>query len=353
MNTDIPIANALRFDKQSVSTDEALAKTANDLAKGNPQLFGVVCDPELKLVLIVGAQDAATATRKMVFNYITKRRNGEDFLIPLGSFPKVTLAKARFEATFLKSSEDAGVNLDQLPYLLKGSEQVDELEEREEPRHPMKVISVLNQKGGVGKTTIAVNLAAFLAGEKTKKREVVLVDADPQGSALDWHGFRAEREAAFSVVGYPKENLHTAVKSIGGNADFVVVDGAPRVTDLSRSAIMASDLILIPVQPSPYDIWASSDIVRLIGEARVYRPDIQAALVINRRVGNTVIGKEAREALVRFGLPVLDAQLWQRVVYANSASLGQTVFEAEPDGAGAKEMRALGAEVLVMINKKE
>src|SRR6516164_1959115 len=130
------------------------------------------------------------------------------------------------------------------------------------------IISALNQKGGVGKSTVAINLAAVLA----RDARVLLVDSDPQGSSLSWS---AAREAAplFSVIGMPKPTLHRDLADVAKGYDHVVIDGAPRVTDLTRSAIIASDLIVVPVGPSPLDLWASVEVVNLIGEAKVFREE--------------------------------------------------------------------------------
>ena len=143
-----------------------------------------------------------------------------------------------------------------------------------------KIIALLNQKGGVGKTTLTVHLATALAraGER-----VLLVDSDPQASALDWSGARSG-PALFPVIGLPKASLHKELAALATNYSYVVIDGPPRVYDVARSAIMASDLVLIPVQPSPYDIWATSEIVGLLAEAAVYKPALRSAFVINRKI---------------------------------------------------------------------
>ena len=126
------------------------------------------------------------------------------------------------------------------------------------------IIGVLNQKGGVGKTTVAVNLASCFS---QFGHRVLLVDADPQGSALAWSAAR-EAEPAFVVVGMAKTSLHREMPALAKNYDIVLIDGAPRVNELGRAAIMASDLVLIPVQPSPYDVWAAAETVQLVREAR-------------------------------------------------------------------------------------
>lgn len=206
------------------------------------------------------------------------------------------------------------------------------------------IIAVLNQKGGVGKTTIATHLAGAFAREG---RSVLMIDADPQGSALDWSQRR--KEAAyprlFGVVGLPRETLHLEAPAIARNTDLVVIDGPPRVTALARSALLAADFVLIPVQPSPYDVWATMEIVTLIAEARVFRPELRAAFLINRRVAGTVIGREARAALIDERVPALVSEIHQRIVFAESVAAGRLAAELEPSGAAAREIAALAAEV--------
>lgn len=208
----------------------------------------------------------------------------------------------------------------------------------------MKVISLLNQKGGVGKTTISVNLATALAQHGA---DVLLIDADPQGSALDWADARGERQPLFPVVGYPKPTLSKVIGNIGQGRDFVVIDGAPRVTDLARACIMASDLVLIPVQPSPYDIWASQEVLRLIEEANIYKQSlIKSAFVINRKIPNTAIGRDVTHTLEEFKIPVLTTALGQRVIYAESAAVGLGVLEQAQSSPASREIEALAQEVL-------
>ena len=204
------------------------------------------------------------------------------------------------------------------------------------------IVGVLNQKGGVGKTTLSVNLAACLA--RTGAR-VLLIDADPQGSALDWAAAR-QGEPLFSVVGFPRATIHKEIAQLGQGYDHVIIDGPPRVTDLARSAIMASDIVVIPVQPSPYDIWAAEEVVKLITEARVYKENIKSVFVVNRKITNTAIGRDVREALAAYPIHVLNASIAQRVVFAEAAAQGQAIFEIEPTGPAVAEMEAVAAELL-------
>lgn len=209
----------------------------------------------------------------------------------------------------------------------------------------MHVIAVLNQKGGAGKTTIATHLARAL---QISGADVLLIDSDPQGSARDWAAVREEQP--LSVVGIDRPTIERDLKNIA-RKDFVVIDGAPQAADLAVSAIKAANFILIPVQPSPYDIWATADLVDLVKQRiEVTDGKLRAAFVVSRAIKGTKIGSEITEALNGYGLPVLATRITQRVGYPGSAAAGSTVLDLEPDSEAAREIIALADEIKQILN---
>jgi chromosome partitioning protein len=203
------------------------------------------------------------------------------------------------------------------------------------------ILAVINQKGGAGKTTIALNLAGAMAA---KGKRVLVIDADPQQTAQDWAAVRQE-PPPFQVIGLAKPVLHRDLPGMAADYDSIIIDGAPRSYEVARSAIAAADVVLIPVQPSGADFWASRETVSLVKEMHSFKETQKSVFVISRRIGRSVLGREIADALVEFDLPILKAGTTQRMIYADAMTAGRTVIEQQPDGPAADEIRAILAEL--------
>lgn len=208
-----------------------------------------------------------------------------------------------------------------------------------------KIIAILNQKGGSGKTTISTNLAyAF----KNGGYKVLLVDSDPQGSARDWN--EANGGDILPVVGLDRETLPKDIQAIQKEYDWIIIDGAPQIAKMSVAAVKAADLVLIPVQPSPYDIWACADLVDVIQTRHEVTPNKpMVSFVLSRVIKNTKLSREVNEALKSYDIPVLDSFTSQKVVYPTTAAEGKTVFQ-QSDRASIEEIESIKKEVEELFN---
>ena len=206
------------------------------------------------------------------------------------------------------------------------------------------IICLSSLKGGSGKTTLAVHLAHAIT---LSNQKVILIDSDPQGSSQGWAASRDD-QPPFPVVGMARNTLHRDLPPLIENYDHCVIDTPPRVSALARTSILASDLVLIPVQPSSYDVWAASETVKLIQEAQGFKPEIKAAFIINRRITNTAISREVAEALADYEFPLLKTTIGQRVIFSES-SAGYSVMELAPSSTATKEIKKLSQELMKMM----
>jgi len=208
------------------------------------------------------------------------------------------------------------------------------------------IITVGNTKGGVGKTTIAVNLAVEAARDGKK---VLLVDTDPQGSSI---AFRAEREKDdIRAIALVSDKLHKDIKEFSAAFDWIVIDAGGRDNAIFRSAVAACDLFLLPVLPSQFDVWAAADAIAVFKEIQPFNGMI-GRMVLNMVRPNTIVSSEAQEALAVYqdDIPLLSEQLHNRVAYKASISNGQGVTEYEPSGKAEEETIILYKELMQLKN---
>lgn len=206
----------------------------------------------------------------------------------------------------------------------------------------MPIVAILNQKGGVGKTTMAVNLARAL---QSKHQNILLIDSDTQGSARDWHA--ASNGDLLKVIGLDRPTLDKDIKLFSHIYEWILIDGSPHLESMAISAVKCSDIVLIPVQPSPYDIWASEDLIDIIkARQSIMNGMPKAAFVVSRQIANTALGKEVREALNGYNLPVFKNGTFQRITYTKTAAIGTTVLDDDPHGTAANEIKAITNELM-------
>lgn len=210
----------------------------------------------------------------------------------------------------------------------------------------MAIISILNPKGGSGKTTLSTNLARAL---HERGHKVLLVDSDPQGSARDWHA--ANEDNPLPLIALDRANNIKSLSGVASGYDFVIVDGAAKLEDMIAASIKVTDVVLIPVQPSPYDLWAASDLVDFI-KARQEVTDGKppARFIISRAIAGTRLGDEVRTALDEQGIGSFATHITQRQVYPQTAAEGGTVFDGK-NADGIAEMNALTDELLALVKE--
>lgn len=210
------------------------------------------------------------------------------------------------------------------------------------------IIAVAGQKGGTGKSTVAVSLAAYW---HSKGKRVLLVDADPQGSALTWGEVATENKRTAPPVIAIGDNLRQDLPPIAEGFELVVIDLPGRTGKRQGAAMMVADLAIIVSGPSTLDVWALAASAEVVTEAQAIRPNLLATVVLNKRAHNTE-SRAAREALASVGLPVLEASLGQRVPFSESLAAGQGVTTYAPRDPAAAELEAVALEVEAMLKRQ-
>lgn len=227
------------------------------------------------------------------------------------------------------------------------------------------VIAVANQKGGCGKTTTCMSLAAGLAGAGYS---TLVVDADPQRSAMAWRNASEENLLSFEIVGIPGPVLHKDIPKLADRSDYEVIlidcppgggkaaGGQQGVDDITRSALLAADVVIMPVQPTPMDYRASATMLPLLRDIGFYKPGLRVFLLVSRKPpSNTRLGREAKAAAEQFfsidGLQVavLQTEICNRQAYAEAPGSGRTVLDYDEGSRAAAEVRELTREVIACL----
>lgn len=217
-----------------------------------------------------------------------------------------------------------------------------------------KIIAVLSEKGGPGKTSTSTNVSSCLKVRHGLK--VLLVDYDPQGSASSWAASRDKGEDDPGVIPVVSigANLARDLPAIAGGYDVVVIDGKPALDALMTAALKVADLVIIPVQPSPYDIWATEPTINLIKERQELadgRP--LAAILVSQAIPGTRLAGEIRAHLKSYELPVLDAQTCKRQAYIKGVAAGESVMDLPANDPARQEIEAVTTEVLALLEAQQ
>jgi len=205
----------------------------------------------------------------------------------------------------------------------------------------MTIIAIGGNKGGAGKTTLSVNIATGL----NKRSRTAVIDADPQRSSLQWRAF-SENDAV--SVYEADEDLGSQAKELLQSYDRIVIDCPPSVyAPQTHKALLVSDRAVIPVQPSPMDLWATVHILEAVEKARQTNTELRPLLVINQLEPRTMLSKLVREAVSEIGIPVADAMIRRRAVFRSSALEGKSIYDVGRRGdAAVEEIEKLIQEII-------
>lgn len=216
----------------------------------------------------------------------------------------------------------------------------------------MNIVTIGGTKGGSGKTTTAVNLAVCAA---QAGKQVLLVDADPQGSSMAWRQLREDVEKelpSIACTACAASSIQKDLKVMAKGFDLTVVDVGGRDSNVLRAAMIASDLFITPTSPACYDLWAVEDTIEIIKEARSYGFEVPAYLLFNQVLPQkTILEREAKQAVADFkdDMKLLNSVMYARQDYKNAAAEGLGCLEFNLKSKAAVECQDLYSEIMTLL----
>ena len=205
----------------------------------------------------------------------------------------------------------------------------------------MPVVAIVNRKGGTGKTTLSINLASAFA----ELYPTLLLDGDPQGSALDWADSRSTPQMNLDARELPSGDLLRDIRSLARSYDWIIIDGPPGIGRTSAEAVRVADVVLIPSKPSPLDVWACADIVEAVRARQGTTGGLpRAAFVITMARPRTLLVGQVETALAEYGIPALSARTTERVAYPTTTIEGKSVLDGR-DSTAQQEILAMRDEI--------
>jgi chromosome partitioning protein len=207
----------------------------------------------------------------------------------------------------------------------------------------MPIIAVVNAKGGTGKTTVATNLATLFA---TRQTEILLVDADPQQSALEWQRDRPAHLPQVSVIGLPAPNLHREIPGLQAKYSVILIDGGGRVTATARATVAVADFLLVPTMASIPDARSTQHFFQeVVEEVAAIKGQVSGAILLTMVKTGTVFNVAGQGQIKDLGYPVLETTLSHRITYQEAFAQGMGVGEYDPRSRAAEETQALFREL--------
>lgn len=210
-----------------------------------------------------------------------------------------------------------------------------------------RVVSFLCEKGGAGKSTGATNFASYLSRQG---KRVLIVDHDPQASASIWSGFTHDNDGPGEIAVIVMKQLQRDLRSISHAFDYVLIDGQPITDKVTADAIKVSELVIIPVRPSGFDVWSGINTAALVRERQELTDGSpKARILVSQAIVGTVIARDIAESLESYKLPIMTERTHIRVAYTEAASVGKSAMDLPKNHEARVEMEKIAREILEIL----